>query len=857
MSDSDPNTQNLLFDRPVGIDLGTTNSEISILDPSERELITYADRFGRKTIPSAVAWNESDESFLVGRAARTKRGDEAHPPVESIKRKMGIAETTRIGPNDMTPEEISAEILKSVAARMATHLQEAAPEDVDVIVKRAVITVPAYFDAPQMEATRKAGELAGLDVLGLLQEPTAAAIYHTFRQKLKDGCFLIYDLGGGTFDVSILRCIGGEYQVLAIDGDNYLGGDDFDRAFASVLQKQLQDRGYALSDLDIREPEDERRLLALRHLAQEIKEGLSTQEVLSINKDKVLMDREGNWVSYEGEIGREEYNAAIQPLVDRSIECCRRALAQSKQEAAVGIEEIDHVVLVGGSTRVPLVIESVKAELCAKSKSEQPLQEEVDTCVALGAAVRAATLGGLRLSTEHAEVQFHSPLVSDSEDYELELTTSKIPEGTREVCISDSEGALASEPPREDKFSFELVLGEEANQPLTLDFFGNGEAAIASIPFSVYRGDLKPRASSLSKPSVVAKDLCVEVVRGGRRKRVVVIGKGKGLPASETHSFATADSSGVVVLRLLQGRLPIKTLALSVPADTPIGTPVNLVVSCDEAMRIEAKAEVLGQELWARVEPQRLEIPSGDAVDALLEQVDELEKSLWGRDAAAFKTYALPMAASLRAALRSDPDRARSLTAQLVQIVAEFRDSSGEGLSPPLHRFERLLDELRGIVYRASGTMLGMDREQWEERIEDLSERAMDAWDGRDATTWRRTYNELQALRETASEEDFANRSGKESEESRTVSRILSLTFALGNLRQQMDEFELSADATVRALQAQEMTRIREGLNEVELKLKSESKDRKTLAREASSAFDRLAKAFERVPQLGVVSERG
>ncbi len=134
---------------------------------------------------------------------------------------------------------------------MREHLNKQASSGFEARVDRAVITVPAYFDAPQVEATRLAGELAGLEVIGILQEPTAAAIYHTWKNRLGDGNFLVYDLGGGTFDVSILRCLGGEYQVLAIDGDNYLGGDDFDRMYAEWLRKELTKQGYKL-DLDVR-----------------------------------------------------------------------------------------------------------------------------------------------------------------------------------------------------------------------------------------------------------------------------------------------------------------------------------------------------------------------------------------------------------------------------------------------------------------------------------------------------------------------------------------------------------------------------------------------------------------------------
>jgi molecular chaperone DnaK len=288
----------MFVDRPVGIDLGTTNSEIALLDPSERDLHVYADKFGRRTVPSAVAWDPKAGALVVGRAARSRRGAE-HAPIESIKRRMGQAVKVDIGPLSLSPEEVSSKILGELVARMREDLSSKSAGELEIRVARAVITVPAYFDAPQVEATRKAGELAGLEVIGVLQEPTAAAIYHTWKAQLGNGNFLVYDLGGGTFDVSILRCLAGEYQVLAIDGDNYLGGDDLDRRFAGTLREMLAARGYAL-ELDVRgDAEDAQRFQRLVHLAQEIKESLSTSEVIALQKENVLVDREGEPVSIE------------------------------------------------------------------------------------------------------------------------------------------------------------------------------------------------------------------------------------------------------------------------------------------------------------------------------------------------------------------------------------------------------------------------------------------------------------------------------------------------------------------------------------------------------------------------------
>ncbi len=857
----------IFVDRPVGIDLGTTNSEIAILDPSERDLLVYADRFGRRTMPSAVAWEPGKGELLVGRAARNRRGKEP-PPVESIKRRMGQTGTVAVGPLQLTPEEVSARMLAELARSMRAHLSEGAPPEMEVRVARAVITVPAYFDAPQVEATRRAGELAELEVLGVLQEPTAAAIYHTWKEGLGDGTFLVYDLGGGTFDVSILRCLGGEYQVLALDGDNFLGGDDFDRRYAERLRQRLVATGYAL-DLDVREnPADAERFQRLVHLAQEIKESLSTREVLPFAKSDFMEDQGGEPVSFEAEIGRDEYEEAIQDLVATTLTCCERALARSQETAAVGPGDIDHVVLVGGSTRVPAVVRAVTEQLCRPAGIEAPLQDEVDTCVALGAAVHAAQLGGLRLGHDAepaARVLFRSPFVSKTDTVKMTLEVEAAPDGTVAVAVADAEGALVQEPLDEvpsGRLRLEVPLADEGDeQRVRLQLLGNADQPLAELPFALYRGDLKPRASALSKPSVVAKDIAVEVLKAGRRERKVLIARGAGLPAQAQHRFYTADKSGAVVLRILQNRLPIKTLVLSVD-DVAIGTPVDLELRCDDAMRLEAMAVVAGQELWAEIEPAQLEVPeSAEAVEALIGEAETIGRGLWGREASAYRRGLEPLTTGLREVLTTDPAKAAALAARLHQLVEEFRDGSGEGLSPPMHRFEGLLDRLRRVVYRAEGPMLGMDTAGWEERIVDVEERGQRAWDEGDASRWKRVYNEAQALAETASEQEFASKSLDDPQ--LLQRRLMTISIWGRNVEQLLQDFVPSNAEEVRDLQLAERDRLLGALREhvtgpIE-RLEGEMQPaalRRTLDR-ASAELERIEHALGRLPRIGLVTERG
>jgi molecular chaperone DnaK len=858
----------MFFDRPIGIDLGTTNSEVAMLEPSEREIFVYEDRFKRRTVPSAVAWDAGREVFLVGRDARARRGKQP-APIESIKRKMGQTVKVACGPHELSPEEVSAKILDELRQRMQTYLGERAGSKIVPRVTRAVITVPAYFDAPQVEATRRAAELAKLDPIGILQEPTAAAVYQTFKRQLGDGNFLVYDLGGGTFDVSVLRCVGGEYQVVAIDGDNYLGGDDFDRRFAEHLRKQLVERGYAL-DLDVRESlPDRQRFDRLVHLAQEIKESLSTREVVSVSKQGVLEDKDGQSVDYDGEIGRAEYETIIGDLVDTTIQCSLRALEQSREKAAVAIGDIDRVILVGGSTRVPLVMRRVAEAICAKTKSSEALQDEVDTCVALGAAIHAAQIGGLRLGDEaqKARVSFTTPLVASKTPIKLGLKIEEAPAAAHDIAVLAGEAVVASAPmPGEAQARLAVPLAEEPEQAFKLAFRDRSQVTLASLDFALYRGDVRPRASALSRPAVVAKDISIEVVRAGRRERKVLLPRGTALPMKVKQTFYTADQSGAVVLRLLQGRMPIKTLMLQVPGETATGTAVELQIRCDEAMRMEARANVAGQELWASVEPPAPPKfdPAGD-IEALLDEADAIGRSLWGANADHFRREANVLSASIREAAAIDPDKLSVLCHRLQAMLDEYRpDPTAGGLAPPLAQFDAELDTLRRVVYRAQSALMGMSREAWEERIRDIEERAHRAYDAVDAVAWRRVNNEVQALSETAWQEEFA-RMKREDGPAYYARRIDAARYRAGRIADKLADFVPTADDDVRALQLAERDRLLQALRDnvtsrvAELDPEDTSKGdetRRSIER-IHQELDRLEAALDRIPSLGLVAEHG
>jgi molecular chaperone DnaK len=368
--------------RIVGIDLGTTNSLVAYVDAGGVPRV-IPDAEGRKLLPSIVAYTPS--GVVVGEAARRQLARNPARTVYSVKRFMGrgwedvreearhvpfeivpSAEivTIRAGDREVTPPEVSAQILRALKLQAEAHLGEP--------IERAVITVPAYFNDAQRQATKDAGRIAGLDVLRIVNEPTAASLAYGL-QRLAQGVIAVYDLGGGTFDISILRVKDGVFEVLATNGNTHLGGDDFDRAVVQWLLEEIK----AVHGADL--SADLEAMQELRLGAEAAKCRLSSEErtVLVIPFDRF---------TYRREITRVELEALIAPLVDSTLGPCRMALKDAGLEAG----QIDEIVLVGGSTRVPLVRQRVQG-LFGKAPHSQLNPDEV---VALGAAVQAQILAG-------------------------------------------------------------------------------------------------------------------------------------------------------------------------------------------------------------------------------------------------------------------------------------------------------------------------------------------------------------------------------------------------------------------------------------------------------------------------------
>lgn len=353
--------------KTVGIDLGTTNSVVSILEAGEPTVIANAE--GARTTPSIVAFSKSGER-LVGAPAKRQGVLNPDRTYASIKRHMGTDYRTEIDGVSYTPEQISAMILQKLKSDAEAYLGES--------VTKAVITVPAYFNDAQRTATKNAGEIAGLEVLRIINEPTAAALAYGMDKKTNE-TILVYDLGGGTFDVSILEVGDGVFEVKSTSGDTNLGGDDFDQAVLNYLADEFQ------KDSGINLRKDKQAMQRLREASEKAKIELSSSLTTNVNLPFITADAEGP-KHLDVNLSRAKFDDLTSALVVKT----KVAVNQALKDAKLNASDIDEIILVGGSTRIPAVQELVKS-LTGKEPNRSVNPDEV---VAIGAAVQGGILGG-------------------------------------------------------------------------------------------------------------------------------------------------------------------------------------------------------------------------------------------------------------------------------------------------------------------------------------------------------------------------------------------------------------------------------------------------------------------------------
>jgi molecular chaperone DnaK len=356
--------------RAVGIDLGTTNSVVAVLEGGEPTVIANSE--GSRTTPSIVAFAKNGE-ILTGQPAKNQAVTNVDRTIRSVKRHMGSDWKTEVDGKKYTPQEISARVLMKLKRDAESYLGEE--------ITDAVITVPAYFEDAQRQATKEAGQIAGMNVLRIVNEPTAAALAYGLDKGEKEQTILVFDLGGGTFDVSLLEIGEGVVEVRATSGDNHLGGDDWDQRIVDwLVDKFKSSHGIDLT-------KDKMAMQRIREAAEKAKIELSSSSTANINLPYITVDSEKNPLFLDETLSRAEFQRITSDLLDR----CRSPFHNVIKDANINVSGIDHVVLVGGSTRMPAVTELVKELTGGKEPNKGVNPDEV---VAVGAALQAGVLKG-------------------------------------------------------------------------------------------------------------------------------------------------------------------------------------------------------------------------------------------------------------------------------------------------------------------------------------------------------------------------------------------------------------------------------------------------------------------------------
>src|SRR4051812_37426502 len=357
--------------RAVGIDLGTTNSVVAVLEGGEPTVIANSE--GARTTPSVVAFARNGE-VLVGQSAKNQAVTNVDRTIRSVKRHIGTDWSTGdVDGKKYSAQEISARVLQKLKRDAEAYLGED--------VTDAVITVPAYFEDAQRQATKEAGQIAGLNVLRIVNEPTAAALAYGLDKGEKEQTILVFDLGGGTFDVSLLEIGDGVVEVRATSGDNHLGGDDWDDRIVDWLVEKFK----STSGIDL--TKDKMAMQRLREAAEKAKIELSSSQSTSINLPYITVDADKNPLFLDEQLTRAEFQRITQDLLDRTRQPFKSVIA----DAGISVSDIDHVVLVGGSTRMPAVVDLVKELTGGKEPNKGVNPDEV---VAVGAALQAGVLKG-------------------------------------------------------------------------------------------------------------------------------------------------------------------------------------------------------------------------------------------------------------------------------------------------------------------------------------------------------------------------------------------------------------------------------------------------------------------------------
>ncbi|MBT2207930.1 Hsp70 family protein [Actinomadura sp. NEAU-AAG7] len=742
--------------KAVGIDLGTTNSAVAIMDPTDTDIVIHRDPVTKfRTTPSCVWRSGPDAELVVGRRARNQVGRRPEP-ITSIKRSMGQPGSVRLAGAPITPEAVSAAILAEMKRQIEEDVARFETSDTTWQVDRAIVTVPAYFDQPQIDATRRAAEMAGLECLELLHEPTAAASHHCWRTGRRDGTFMVYDLGGGTFDVSVVRCTAGVYEVLGISGNNRLGGDDIDADFTRHLLEMLCAEGAAL-DLDPHGDADDRLLFDdIKRLAEGVKVGLSSEPDYAWRENGRILDKAGDPVLIEAVIERSELDAVVRPHVERTLAYCHEALERAQEKAGISLSDVDEIILAGGSTHIPLVREMVATELCAGAKCDEPVYEQVDTVVAMGAAIRAAVTGGLSVydSERTVRVSFRGTSASARETTHVGGTVESL---TGEHDLTGGYVKLQTPDGVEDdsdigprgSFAFKgVALRQGVETMLGFEVFDRDDRLVAAVGRPITQSEEARRLPGVSNTAVCPKAILLEVNQAGQKRRKTLIPELQELPTSAEFDFSHPGDTETLLLPIYQRSKNIQVIRVPVDSSTPRGTRIHLEVQMDRHSYLTAQGTIGDQPFEFDVQaPAERAMPSPDEVTGLEQGFQDAASFLpAGRRATVSIQFDMALKAYRRSQETGDEKGAVHEFEQMEEILAGIQVASAP-LQPLKGDFDKIVSDCDEINSYLAGADKVHDAQEMSRSIEAQRVRGEKAYRESDQAAYSEVFRQLEAYR--------------------------------------------------------------------------------------------------------------
>jgi molecular chaperone DnaK (HSP70) len=718
--------------KACGIDLGTTNSCIVVVDQKGNRIIESND--GSRVFPSVVYMGKKGD-VVVGQAAKNRMG-ELPQPVAAVKRKMGSTEKVLLGGKARTPVEVSAMIL--------SYLKQLAEARIGEIVDRAVVTVPAYFSHIQRQHTDEAARRADFREVVTLLEPVAAALFYSLQSARERMRVFVYDLGGGTFDATVLeKDAEGGLTVLSFGGDPFLGGDDIDARLVRFILDRLQKQGYRL-DLDLAKPEDYSRFQRLKFYAELAKVQLTDQVEVPLVRQGLFRDQEGNLVDLDIMLTRRDLEECSGDLIGRTIAASMATL--EKADRKIPIDSIDEIIMVGGMSRMPMV-----AERLAREFGKTPKLVDPDLSVALGAAVKAAEVFHERLQASSGiRLDLHFDRRTDQRRTRVSgLFDRKICKHTVFLTAAQDDLELFQVMDGKDRFNFEHVpLAAETINRFHVSLEDAEENIVLQQDIEIVH-DSKTVPILSSPGSVVTKAIAVGTVDGVQ----VLFAENTPLPYTVRQEFQTTDNSGRIVAPILEAENEIERFDIrDIPTTLPAGSRVQVEITIRSDYHIEAKASVpeLGREVkidfdispvdtsginreYVRRRLAQLEQDKEAAVD----QCPSREKS----EVVKFRFDVLrdEIEAELRE-IEPKPAKLREKLTGMEFLIERLPQKSAEVVLKPSHEdFIRLLS---GIVTHAMETQHPKLAEL-RPGIDRLRKAALDAWTGRDEAAWSRANKEL------------------------------------------------------------------------------------------------------------------